>query len=277
MENAARALEIAAGVLLGVLLMAAISYFFSNIGEMPAQEDEIMKQEQLAEFNESFEVFQKSGMYGVDVISCLNKAKSNNEKYAEGRRFLSGSSYGDQYKIDVYVNINEPLKEMIEVFAYSNSAKKLVQIFPVSTDLSGDTLQEVGLITSANQYEYTSFTPSMDIFLAASKGEVVLTGSDLLIPANAVEMTPPTQTYTKKYFSLRKNEASSVDNELEKLLKFSNTMKIQKMNLKSNKDVWNSVIWTTALYDFKSKKFKCDYLGYNEDTGRVNVIYFSEI
>ena len=277
MENAARALEMAAGVLLGVLLMAAISYFFSNIGEMPEQEDEIMKQEQLAEFNESFEVFQKSGMYGVDVISCLNKAKSNNEKYAEGRRFLSGSAYGDQFKIDVYVNINEPLKEMVEVYAYSNSIKKLVQIFPNSTETSGDTLQEVGLITSADHYEYTSFTPSMDIFFAASKGEVVLTGDDFLVPTNGEDMTPPTQTYTKKYFSLRKNEASSEDNELEKLLQFSNTMKIQKMNLKSNKDVWNSVIWTTALYDFKTKKFKCDYLGYNEDNGRVNVIYFSEI
>ena len=56
MENAARALEMAAGVLLGVLLMAAVAYFFSNIGVMPETQDQIMTQEQLTAFNKEFEV-----------------------------------------------------------------------------------------------------------------------------------------------------------------------------------------------------------------------------
>ena len=42
MENAARALEISAGVLLGVMLMALVAYFFSSISRMPEGEDEIL-------------------------------------------------------------------------------------------------------------------------------------------------------------------------------------------------------------------------------------------
>ena len=74
MENAARALEIAAGVLIGVLLMALIVYFFKSIGEWPQQEDDTASVEQVAKFNLEYEVYNKKGMYGVDVISCLNKA-----------------------------------------------------------------------------------------------------------------------------------------------------------------------------------------------------------
>ena len=37
------------------------------------------------------------------------------------------------------------------------------------------------------------------------------------------------------------------------------------------------MIWTTALYKFKTKRFTCDYINYNSTTGRVDKIYFSEI
>ena len=109
MENAAKALEIAAGVLLAVIILSLIAYFFSTISEWPTQEDSMESAEQLAKFNLEYEVYEKSAMYGVDVISCLNKAKSNNEKYVEGSSFLSGNRYGDEFTINVFVNIKEAL------------------------------------------------------------------------------------------------------------------------------------------------------------------------
>ena len=78
MENAVKALEMAAGVLLGVILMAAVAYFFTQISSWPEREDEVVSSEQLAKFNQEYEVYNKSKMYGVDVLSCLNKVISNN-------------------------------------------------------------------------------------------------------------------------------------------------------------------------------------------------------
>lgn len=282
MENAARALEMAAGVLLGVLLMAAVAYFFSNIGVMPETQDQIMTQEQLTAFNKEFEVFQKSGMYGVDVISCLNKAKSNNEKYAEGRRFLSGGAYGDEFKIQVFVNIKTPLEESIEVYAYDSiNTKKLIQVFNYPTGITSDkkeTLQSVGIIEKDGQYEYTKYKPTDDLMVAAQTTNVLKNDSSKYLEGNGGTSVTLPNGVTKNYYAL-KIDYTKPDGPLEYLLKYSNTMQITKMNLgkKDNKDVWNTVVWTTALYNFKTKRFQCDYLEYNDDNGRVNKIYFSEL
>ena len=39
---------------------------------------------------------------------------------------------------------------------------------------------------------------------------------------------------------------------------------------------WVYVKWTTALADFKRKKFICDQIHYSENTGRVDNIVFKE-
>ena len=113
MENVSKALEIAAGVLLAVMIMSLISYFFSRIGIWPQEQDKMESAEQLAKFNTEYTVYEKKAMYGVDVISCLNKAKSNNEKYAQSGAFFQGMSYEgnsedekkNRYYINIYVNI----------------------------------------------------------------------------------------------------------------------------------------------------------------------------
>ena len=121
MENASKALEIAAGVLLGVLIMSLIAYFFTSISTWPEQEDNEKELEQTAKFNLEYEVYDKKGMYGADVISCLTKAINNNEKYYEGGSFLSGQKYGEKYWVNVYVKLNSCLKEEIYVYHYTKS------------------------------------------------------------------------------------------------------------------------------------------------------------
>lgn len=40
---------------------------------------------------------------------------------------------------------------------------------------------------------------------------------------------------------------------------------------------WTRVIYRSALYDMKTKKFKCTGIEYNDQTGRVKKISFKEI
>ena len=272
MENAAKALEMAAGVLLGVMLMALISYFFSHVGEWPQQDDEIATQEQLAKFNLEYEVYDKKGMYGVDVISCLNKAQSNNEKYAEGNRFLSGSAYGTQYYIDVWVNINSPLEEKLEVRYYDKNQKEVVAYDDDAPLVDGKelTMNDVGLFAGIDisKDNYTSF----GITSPLKTTTVVLDTSkdNRYMEANSGSKTD--SETGKNYYSLLD------DSQLETLLDFSNflTIKVDN-NTGENLEYWSSATWQTALYNFKTKRFKCDFIGYNDETGRVNAIYFSEL
>lgn len=86
------------------------------------------------------------------------------------------------------------------------------------------------------------------------------------------EIYPKEGEEQKKYYSLMK------DTQLESLLNFSNflTIKVDN-NTGENLEYWSSATWQTALYNFKTKRFKCDFIGYSEVTGRVNEIYFSEL
>ena len=81
MENISKALIIAGGVLLGIIIVSIFMVMFTRMSNMQLEQDEMIKVEQLAAFNAEYEAYNKKVMYGVDVITLINKAKRNNEKY----------------------------------------------------------------------------------------------------------------------------------------------------------------------------------------------------
>lgn len=81
MENISKALIIAGGVLLGMIIVSLFMVMFTRMSNMQLEQDEMIKVEQLAAFNAEYEAYNKKAMYGVDVITLINKAKRNNEKH----------------------------------------------------------------------------------------------------------------------------------------------------------------------------------------------------
>lgn len=81
MENASKALLIAGGVLISLLIMGLLVYMFANIGGYFNTEEEIEKTEQLVAFNNQFESYNRNLLRGTDVVSMINKALDNNKKY----------------------------------------------------------------------------------------------------------------------------------------------------------------------------------------------------
>ena len=84
-------------------------------------------------------------MYGVDVISCLNKAISNDDKYVDEKAYFVGKGYGEEYLIDVCIDMKGPLKESIELTIIKMGESKTV--FAGSPDLLESdalTMKDVG-------------------------------------------------------------------------------------------------------------------------------------
>ena len=279
MENAARALEIAAGVLIGVLLMALIVYFFKTMGEWPQQQDDMMSSEQTSKFNLEYEVYGKKGMYGVDVISCLNKAKDNNDKYLPEAKdklgFLASGSYPDEYVINVFVHMNDSkLKESLEVY-YIDQNNATRQKYEFGTGEISDTIGSVfGSQINFNKLEKNG--------LKVTNFQADYKLSDAANITEAVNLGEPNSA--NGYYSLLEisDDGKHVSSKtvLEQLLQFTSTnLKVTVQNTFGNcsLNVWSSATWTTALYDLKTKRFKCEEIKYSEKTGRVNEIYFSEL
>lgn len=96
MENASKALLMAAGVLIGVLILTLMVYLFVDFGTISAQIHSQVAQRQVNEFNGQFTSYEGKGEITIyDVITVTNYAKENNEYYKES------NLYDSDYKVEV--------------------------------------------------------------------------------------------------------------------------------------------------------------------------------
>ncbi len=281
-DNIAKLLQIVGGILVGVMLLSLVSYFFSSIGLWPQEQDQITTAEQLGKFNLEYEIYDKKGMYGVDVISCLNKANSNNKKYADGGGFLTGNEYGKDFYIDVYVKLTKGcLEESIEYYYFQNGVQTMGfnTYDGISSGTTKLTMGDVGFDIDGNQY-YTTLKNSDPVGNITKTIDTDILGIKAIRPnggSYTCETPFNSTSEIEGYYSLRD------DDNIVKLIELSNKSDNGNLNKtvtnSTGKDleIWSRVIWKTALSDFKSRRFKCDYLGYSKTTGRVCELYFSEI
>lgn len=82
MENASRALLMAAGVLIGILILSLAVYLFVTFGASSAQMHKQIEENRLNEFNSQFTVLEgKDDVTIYDVATIANLAKDNNNYY----------------------------------------------------------------------------------------------------------------------------------------------------------------------------------------------------
>ena len=81
MENASKALLIAAGVLIAIMTISGLVLMFNKLSEVSQTEQESLRTKQLAEFNREYEAYNRRDLYGGQIISVMNKMLDNNEKY----------------------------------------------------------------------------------------------------------------------------------------------------------------------------------------------------
>lgn len=82
MENASKALIMAAGVLIGVLILSLAVYLFASFGTSSAQVHKQNEENQLNEFNTQFTSYEgREEITIYDVITVKNLADQNNRQY----------------------------------------------------------------------------------------------------------------------------------------------------------------------------------------------------
>ena len=82
MENMTKALEIAASVLIGVLILSLLVFGYNQIREQKNIEQKNEKASQLSKFNINFESYAKDTVYGSEILSQANEVINYNERKA---------------------------------------------------------------------------------------------------------------------------------------------------------------------------------------------------
>lgn len=82
MENASKALIMAGGVLIGVLILSLMVYLFLSFGANSKEIYDRIEDNQLLQFNANFNVYEgREDLTIHQVVSVASLAKENNEKY----------------------------------------------------------------------------------------------------------------------------------------------------------------------------------------------------
>lgn len=137
MENASKALLMAGGVLIGLLILSLAVYLFVTFGADSKRINNQIELQQLAQYNAQYTIYEgRKDIKIYDIISVANLAKENNDYY---------QSYGEfatNYKVTVlltgagvnstnnFQDISETKKqELLEAYSNINSSGELVNTF----------------------------------------------------------------------------------------------------------------------------------------------------
>lgn len=106
MENASKALVMAGGILIALMILGSLVLLFSNLQDYQNKTDASTKQSQIAKYNSQFEPYNKENLTLMELKSLYNKIISNNERYPE---------YEIEQNIEtVYPNISDEFSTISE-------------------------------------------------------------------------------------------------------------------------------------------------------------------
>ena len=92
MENASKALLIAAGVLIGIMILSIAVYLAVTFGQTAAEVNEEIRVNQVAQFNSQFTKYDGAQVTIHDIITMANIARTNNEEYQLGSSFIGNAN-----------------------------------------------------------------------------------------------------------------------------------------------------------------------------------------
>lgn len=94
MENASRALMMAAGVLIGLMILSLAVYLITSFGSASAEAHRTNEQNRINEFNTQFTQYEgRQDITIHDIVTVVNLARSNNETYDLDAQTSNNSNY----------------------------------------------------------------------------------------------------------------------------------------------------------------------------------------
>lgn len=117
MENASKALLMAGGILIALMIIGALVLMVNQIGSYQKSQQDMKENSQLAKFNLDFEKYiDDKGIKGTDIVSLINKIIDYNAKAANG-----GTNNSVDYSIKMSITV-KGLTEFNQKYAYNNQS-----------------------------------------------------------------------------------------------------------------------------------------------------------
>lgn len=179
MENASKALRIASGVLIALIIISSMLLVFNSLSDYQKVNSEVEKDKQVVAFNNQFETYNRTDVRGSDLISLANKVLDYNK-----RKSFSGTEGKDigykPIKLTIYLgqninNIQVPNYEDNKLYFLNNKDSNGNYVYTTDENKNdfANVLSQIDEIESddfalgLNQSDYTKLAASYleEIFL----------------------------------------------------------------------------------------------------------------
>lgn len=248
MENASNAIKIAGELLIGLLLISLFIFVFQRISNLEEEKSKQVAIEQAAEFNKKFSAYNKSSMYGTDLISVLGLAYANNRTVNQVK-YKSSSSENGYYDPELANSIN--IK------------------FRIKTDICTQTTTTITTLVNGEVVSKDTPQPKNRkvVFAENMKSEY-----HSLIGKQTGDSIETTDMVKNIYDILIKGQVTTVIKDSNRTIAYTDPKTNKTMAAIENTLITEDV---TGFTDMKKKIFKCTKVEYN-DVGRINCMYFEE-
>lgn len=247
-ENVAKALLIAAGILITVMLLSILVLGYNQISNFYNTQSEKTRNEQLAEFNEQFLNYQRNDLRGTDVITLVNKVIDYNERYV----YAEGTGYD---RVIITIDMTKYGVErdyILNQFKYNNSDGSLIQEVMSNRNTIGENRDNI-------------------------LNNIIRTELTLIEEAKTVGLNNISSTKLQKlaanisYIALSQTEEDN-ESKLKKRTDFLEKVLGQEFDKDNNIQLTKIKEITSKYYQymqFKRAHFSCDEMIFDQQTGRV--------
>lgn len=257
MENASKALLIAAGMLIALMILVLLVMVYNQISSYYKQNSEITANQQLAEFNKKFENYDGREIRGSDLISIMNMIMDYNHRESEQKWY-------QEIKLEI------------------NIGTKFTKDFIYDRNDANELIPNTGTITNTQIMTNFMNLPSKLIEELQNKGINNVTDTKLQkLSANIANiiLTPAEETADDEYSKdKRQKRKQIIKNILGYDIAVNNTYKTV------DTEVMEEIQKVTKKYyeytQFKRAHFICKSatevsgIGYDKETSRVNKMTF---
>ena len=196
MENASKALVIAGGVLIGLLLLVLLVYTFRQWGDAEATKQKELESQRVGDFNKSYLSYEKQALYGSELLGLVNKMRDYNVS--------DDIKYNGFEKMSLKVKINGGTGDLFE----NNGTYDLEDIY----DRIYNTSKSTSIISIKNRFSNIT-DPQWETLAKASSDDQ--TFQKLCTPQGLnITYSPELQEAAKeyyKYIQFKRKEFRHVD------------------------------------------------------------------
>lgn len=270
MENASKALLIAGGVLVSILVVTLFIYMINSITNFSRSNKELAEIKDIAQFNERFTNYQRDDVQGYELLSLIHNVIDYNEQYTTD----SISNKEDYNPVTLTIDMDDNLREEL-------TRDRQNRLFT----------RKRYSVTAEGRNSQDSFQRQIEDTIQSAKDELKVKGDDvgnklaknisnIFMTESEIEKKEKSKEFSNieeskrrdsvlSYMANMYNQCTGLTGADAMLASEAKQLIIPETGTNNNK----YYKYANILYEymqFKRAVFKCSKLEYNDNNGRVS-------